>query len=47
MFFDSFYIEILEKGWFVAIKLYSIQFVQLFNIHNGIKAELKEQLNSR
>ena len=43
MFFDSFYIGIMENRWFVAIKVYSVQFVLLLNIHNGIEAGLQEQ----
>ena len=33
----------MENRWFVAIKVYSVQFVPLLHKHNGIKAELQEQ----
>ena len=41
LFFDSFYIGIMENRWFVAIKIYLVQFVPLLIIHNGIKEELQ------
>ena len=37
---DSFFIEIMGKGWFVAIKMYSIQFFPFLNKQNGIEAAL-------
>ena len=41
VFLGSFYIEIMENRWFVAKKVYSVQFVPLLIIHNGIKEELQ------
>ena len=41
MLFDSFYIGIMENRWFVAIKVYSVQFVPLLITQNGIKEELQ------